>query len=163
MKILLATDGSGHSALALEQAAALAVPAGADVTVLVVSNVINLGWYGAIPHATEEPFETPTAEEAEGILAAACEAFKAKGVGCVPMRRLGNPAETILEVAEAEGVDLIVLGSHGRSGLGRFLLGSVSSQVSSHAACSVLIAKAKHDSPPPDFPAPLHLAAVQKA
>lgn len=161
MKILLATDGSDYSQLALEQAAALAVPAGAEVLVLVVSSVVNLGWAGAIPHATEAPFELPTSEESEQILARACEALRARGVACRPLRRIGMPADTILEVAEEERVDLIAMGSHGRSGLGRFLLGSVSAQVSTHARCSVLIAKAKRSEP--HYPAPLHQSSVQKA
>ncbi|MNX85580.1 putative universal stress protein [compost metagenome] len=163
MKILLATDGSEHSRLALEQAAALAAPSKGEVVALVVSNLINLGWYGAIPHATETPFEVPTSEEAEQILAGACKTLSARGVACRPLRRVGVPADTILAVAEEERVDLIVMGSHGRTGLGRFLLGSVSSQVSTHAPCSVLIAKPKLDVVSPDFPEPIHLSNVQKA
>ncbi|MNT75297.1 putative universal stress protein [compost metagenome] len=73
------------------------------------------------------------------------------------------PADTILAVAEEEHVDLIVMGSHGRTGLGRFLLGSVSSQVSTHAPCSVLIAKPRQDVASPDYPDPMHLSNVQKA
>lgn len=163
MKILLATDGSAYSQLALEKAAALGGAAGAEVVVLVVSTLVDLGWYGAIPHATEAPFEVPTAEEAEAILSRACETLAARGIACRSMRRIGVAADTILAVADEEQVDLIAMGSHGRTGLGRFLLGSVSSQVATHAGCSVLIAKARHEGPPSDQPAPLHLAKVQKA
>ncbi|HEY9900450.1 MAG TPA: universal stress protein [Pantanalinema sp.] len=162
MKILLATDGSDHSRLALEQAAAIAA-AGAEVVVLVVSSLVDLGWYGAIPHATEAPFEVPTAEEANEILARACETLQGRGVSCRSLRRIGVPADTILAVAEEEGVDLIAMGSHGRTGLGRFLLGSVSSQVSTHAGCSVLIAKSKRESHAPELPDPIHLSKIQKA
>lgn len=163
MKILLATDGSEYSQLALEQAAALAAPAEAEVLVLLVSSVVNLGWYGAIPHATESPMEVPSPEEADAVLAAACDALRDRGVACRPLRRIGVPADTILSVAEDEAVDLIAMGSHGRGGLGRFLLGSVSSQVSTHAHCSVLIAKHKREAHPDHYPEPIHLSAVQKA
>jgi nucleotide-binding universal stress UspA family protein len=54
----------------------------------------------------------------------------------------GNPKHVILDEAEHWNPDLIVLGSHGRSGLGRFLLGSVSQAVALHAPCSVEIVRA---------------------
>jgi nucleotide-binding universal stress UspA family protein len=55
--------------------------------------------------------------------------------------RTGSPAETIVEVGEKEGVDMIVIGSHGRHGAKRFFLGSVSSRVASHANVSVVLVK----------------------
>jgi nucleotide-binding universal stress UspA family protein len=53
----------------------------------------------------------------------------------------GMPKEVILEVAETWGADMIVMGSHARKGLSRFLLGSVSMSVLSHSPCSVIIVK----------------------
>jgi nucleotide-binding universal stress UspA family protein len=53
----------------------------------------------------------------------------------------GDPAQTLLRVAEQREADLIVVGSHGRSGIGRLLLGSVSENVLRHAPCSVLVVK----------------------
>ncbi len=55
--------------------------------------------------------------------------------------REGNPADEILSIADEWGAELILVGSHGKSGLDRFLLGSISSKVSQHANCGVLIAK----------------------
>jgi nucleotide-binding universal stress UspA family protein len=52
-----------------------------------------------------------------------------------------TPKELILEEAHKWGADLIVVGSHGRHGLSRFLLGSVSEAVASHASCSVEIVR----------------------
>ncbi len=54
----------------------------------------------------------------------------------------GNPKHVILDEAERWGADLIVVGSHGRRGLQRFLLGSVSQAVALHAPCSVEIVRA---------------------
>ena len=56
---------------------------------------------------------------------------------CIP--RQGDPADAILDVAEEQGADLIVVGNKGMTGAKRFLLGSVPNKVSHHAPCSVLI------------------------
>jgi nucleotide-binding universal stress UspA family protein len=64
--------------------------------------------------------------------------FLANGIAAVPC---ATPKELILEEAHKWGADLIVVGSHGRRGVNRFLLGSVSEAVASHARCSVEIAR----------------------
>lgn len=61
----------------------------------------------------------------------------------------GNPAEEILDYALTEKVDLVVMSSHGRTGLGRFFMGSVAERVVRHASCPVLVVAAEH-SPPAD-------------
>ncbi len=53
----------------------------------------------------------------------------------------GNPAEMLLEAASAWPADLIIMGSHGRTGLNKLLMGSVSSKVLDHASCSVIIVR----------------------
>ncbi len=55
--------------------------------------------------------------------------------------REGNVAEEVLQAAEEYGANLIVVGSHGKTGMQRFMIGSVSQTVSTHAKCSVLIAR----------------------
>jgi nucleotide-binding universal stress UspA family protein len=55
--------------------------------------------------------------------------------------KFGDTANEILNAAEEFGADLIMVGSHGKSAIARFLLGSVSQAVSSHSKCSVLIAR----------------------
>jgi nucleotide-binding universal stress UspA family protein len=57
----------------------------------------------------------------------------------------GTVADTILDRAVGYNADLIVLGSHGRKGLNKFLLGSVAERVAAHAPCSVEIVKVKHE------------------
>ena len=54
---------------------------------------------------------------------------------------LGDPREVILRVAQEHNADLIVVGSHGRSGIPKLLMGSVASHVVTHAPCNVLVVK----------------------
>ena len=68
-------------------------------------------------------------------LAAVAEA----GVDVETYARQGDPADAILDVAEEQGSDLIIVGNKGMTGAKRFLLGSVPNKVSHHAPCSVLI------------------------
>ncbi len=141
MKILVAIDGSGFSRLAVEQAADIAEARGGEILLLTVSSVINMGSYAAVAYMPDSTWEVPTKAQALEILEEAAAQLHARGLSARTLHRLGGISDTILEVAEHEGVDLIVVGSHGRTGLTRFLLGSVSSQVASHAPCSVLVAK----------------------
>ncbi len=141
MKILVAVDGSEFSRLAVEQAADIALATKSEVLLLTVSSVINMGSYAAVAYMPESGWEVPTKEQALEILEEAAALVKAKGITPRTLHRLGSISETILDVAEHEAVDLIVVGSHGRTGLTRFLLGSVSNQLASHAHCSVLVAK----------------------
>jgi hypothetical protein len=64
------------------------------------------------------------------------------GVAADSVVKEGNPAKAIVEAASENECDLIVLGSHGRTGLDRILMGSVSQQVIVQAKCPVLVAKA---------------------
>jgi len=141
MKILVAIDGSGFSRLAVQQAADIAEAKGAEILLLTVSSVVNMGSYAAVAYVPDSSWEVPTKAQALEILDEAEAMLFARGLKARTLHRLGGISDTILEVAEHEGVDLIVMGSHGRTGLTRFLLGSVSSQVASHAPCSVLVAK----------------------
>lgn len=141
MKILVAVDGSGFSRLAVEQAAEIAAAQKAEVLLLTVSSVVNMGSYAAVAYMPDSTWEVPTKSQAEEILEEAAALLQKHGLEARKLHRLGGISDTILEVAESEGVDLIVVGSHGRTGLTRFLLGSVSSQVATHAPCSVLVAK----------------------
>ena len=59
----------------------------------------------------------------------------------------GDPGEGIIEAAQAEGADMIVVGSHGRGTVGRFLIGSVSDHVVRNASCPVLVVRSGAPSP----------------
>jgi len=142
MKILLATDGSECSQLAARSISERPWPAGTEFRVL---SVVEL----SVP-LFRVPYFSPSAMEklradamrraenaeaaAEATLAGA--GLAASGTVAVPT---ATPKELILQDAEEWGADLIVCGSHGRRGLSRFLLGSVSAAIASHAKCSVEI------------------------
>lgn len=80
-------------------------------------------------------------EVADSVLARAAERAQEQGVKAETYASESDPAEAILEVANQVNADLIVVGNRGLSGIRRFLLGSVSTKVSAHAPCSVLIVR----------------------
>jgi nucleotide-binding universal stress UspA family protein len=81
-------------------------------------------------------------EDVMTMLEAAVKEAQGAGVTAVEMfARQGDPADAILDVAEEQRSDLIVVGNKGMTGTRRFLLGSVPNKVSHHAPCSVLIVR----------------------
>jgi len=150
MKILLATDGSDYSNLAAEELAARPLPPNSGVHIVSVYSVTSL--IAGVPEQTggwsnvwEEvaPYVRKMAEEA---VSKAAELLKEKQPGLTVSTRVieGLPKEEILQEAENIGADLIVVGSHGRGAVARFLLGSVSQAIALHAKCSVEIARKPH-------------------
>jgi phosphoglycerate kinase len=141
-RILVPVDGSKHS---LEVTRKLGFIAGAEdveITLLYVSKPpfgSDQVWIDP-----EEGKERKVEErfEAEKIFAEVNAELA--GQGLISHRQLmveGNPAEEILKCSEEIGADLIAMGSHGRTGLLRFLMGSVSRKVSDYAKCPVLIVR----------------------
>jgi nucleotide-binding universal stress UspA family protein len=115
-KILIATDGSATAAAAAARGAEIAKATGAEILLLYVG------------------------DEAAG--ASVLDRVRQDlGVEVLTKVVSGDPDDKILEVAESEGVDLIVVGNKGMTGAKRFLLGSVPNQVSHNAQCHVLIVK----------------------
>lgn len=136
-KILVAHDGSKQSLKAIKKAFEIAEKFEASVTVISVIPELYLTELMEIDRA--RIFETLTGETAKMM-----EKIRASEKGQKPLRKIirqGNPAEEILTEAEKMRADLIVTGSHGRHGAGRFLLGSVSSKIVDHAGCAVLVVK----------------------
>jgi universal stress protein A len=134
--ILLATDFSEHAVFVAERAKDLAECYHAKLSVLhVVDNLpITDSPYGPIL-----PFDVDITEQ---LIAAAQAKLEQLGEKLnIPKERrwveVGSPKAEIVRVAEAEKIDLIVLGSHSRKGLG-ILLGSTASSVILHAKCDVL-------------------------
>ena len=146
MRILLATDGSEYSKAAVDEVAERAFPRGSEVRILSVFELpsfpIAVPWAGVdFDDEIQKQAQTQArkaVKAAERKLRAGKEGAKlnisTKVVG-------GTPKQTILDEAEAFKADLIVLGSHGRGRVERFLLGSVSLAVVTHAKCSVEIVR----------------------
>ena len=80
-------------------------------------------------------------QEVEASLSDAADIAREAGVKVNTYAREGDPADAILDVAEEQKSDLVILGNKGMAGAKRFLLGSVPDKVSHHAPCSVLIVR----------------------
>jgi nucleotide-binding universal stress UspA family protein len=134
--ILYPTDFSDNSANALEVAGALARDYGARLTVLHVKQP-PITPSGVM---TPEPFESP---ELAAELRKRLDAVRptTPNVPVEHMMLTGDEATEIVRLATEEGFDLIVMGTHGRTGLGRLLMGSVAEQVLRRAPCPVLTVK----------------------
>jgi len=141
-KILVAVDGSPFAERALRSAVDLAKKYSAR---LVVVHVVLRRFYAVTPSEAGVLATTVFAKEmeAEGreILRKVEEYLKGESVGYECKLLEGVPADEIVKAAEAEKVDLIVLGSRGLTEVRAFLLGSVSDKISHHAKCPILIMK----------------------
>lgn len=150
--ILVASDGSADSLRAATLAGELARALAARVTLLAVQSeddVLPHAWAaGDYPDRTASD-STPTEDIRRMLKSRVLEVElpqTAEALGELPsqpelVHRWGHPASEICDYADEHGVDLIVVGSHGRTGIKRVLLGSVSRAVSSGANCSVVIAR----------------------
>ena len=139
--IVVGTDGSDTANEAVRQAVELSVRLGARLQIVTAYEPVP----GARPR--EEAQQAPAdlqwmvnpREDVDATLREAADAARAAGVETATYARQGDPADAILDVAEEQGADLIVVGNKGMTGARRFLLGSVPNRVSHHAPCSVLI------------------------
>jgi len=143
MKILLAIDGSKFSEWAVQAVMAQTKPNHADVRVLHVVEPIpeyadGLAWGYGLQSAGVLEEES---EQAQGLVAKAARELRDAGFQVETAVEVGDAKAVIVDAAANWRADLIVLGSHGRKGLERFLMGSVSEAVARHAPCSVQIVR----------------------
>ena len=139
--IVVGTDGSETAGEAVRQATELAKAVGASV--YLVSAFEPVGNQRLREERQQVPDDMQwmvnAREDVDTTLREAEEQIKETGVDVQTFARQGDPADAILDVAEEQNADLIVVGNKGMSGAKRFLLGSVPNKVSHHAPCSVLI------------------------
>jgi len=138
MKILVAHDGSEQADKALERAVNLALLAKGSVVVLSV--VPDLCMMEISDDDCKRMYKIMT-EESEKKLNAMKDDLSKKGVEMEAEVKFGNAAEIIVKTCNDRKVDMVVIGSHGRHGAKKFLLGSVSAKVVDHASCDVLVVK----------------------
>ncbi|MEO6576701.1 MAG: universal stress protein [Polyangiaceae bacterium] len=136
-KIIVPIDFSETSLHALDYAIELAKKLGAHVTVMHAFEMPIYGFPDGSLVATAEMVGRITDAAIAG-LAAAIDARRAAGVPLESVLRQGPPDEEIIALAKEKGADLIVLGTHGRRGLARALLGSVAEKVVRTATGPVL-------------------------
>lgn len=134
-KILVATDGTDHSRQAIELAAKLAQTFGAKLAICAV-NVAYGGPRAALVYSWEE-------EEAARVLDEAANIARSAGFSHAnPVSlRSREAAAGIVQYAEENGYDHIVVGTGDKRGMSRLMLGSVAADVSSRAHCSVTVAR----------------------
>ena len=156
MKILLAVEGSEPSERAVEAVASRPWPADTIVRVLsavqtVVPPAATL-WGDAGGNVVD--LEAELRQHAEEVAGRAARLLEAAGLGAETVTRHGDPRSVIVDEAGEWDADLIVVGSHGYTGLRRFFLGSVAQSVVSHAPCSVEVIRSKlpkaAEAAPPD-------------
>ena len=132
--ILLATDLSPSALDAALYAMELASQLGAE---LVVASVIDV----VVPVPGLGPRIDQIRAEREAAVQALVARARGAGASATYLVWQGDAGPTILSAAEAERADLIVIGTHGREGVSRLLLGSVSDHVVRHARCPVLVVR----------------------
>jgi nucleotide-binding universal stress UspA family protein len=139
--IVVGTDGSDTATQAVRRAAELAGALGAELKL--VSAYEPVSEQRLRDERRNAPEDIQWAinprEEVDATLDAAAAIAREGNVPVEAYAREGDPADAILDVAEEQNVDLIVVGNKGMTGAKRFLLGSVPNKVSHHAPCSVLI------------------------
>jgi nucleotide-binding universal stress UspA family protein len=141
MKLLIAIDGSEFSQTALSSVIARPWNPGTEVKVLHVVEPPSL-LIGREMGAYDPEFEMvwkALREQAKDLVEKAATKLTAAGFQVATELVEGDPKSQILDAAKEWHADMIVLGSHGWSGLNRFLMGSVSEGVVRHAHCSVEI------------------------
>ena len=142
-RILVAIDASEPSKVALQTAIALAKADGAALAIVTVHDELFVEG-SAAPEDFSEVATLIEIDERDGktLLEHARSAAGTAGVSDVTVRLLdGEPATNIVDAARAHRADLIVVSTHGRTGLARFFVGSVAEHVIRHAPCSVLVAR----------------------
>ncbi len=145
-KVLVPTDFSGCANYALPYAAAIARAAGAKIMcVHVVEPIVPaVGYTGLAEPMPIADISEQLEDSAERELPELAECEEFNGLDVEELIVHGDAAAEIVRVAGEHKVDLIVVSSHGRTGLGRIIFGSTAEAVVRHASCPVLVVK-----PPP--------------
>jgi nucleotide-binding universal stress UspA family protein len=143
MRILIAVDESPHAREAVRWVQNANWPAGTAVRLLssVRSDLYVTGELYAPAAAELEDLIEDDAKRVSKTLADRTAELTARGLTVDTSVARGDPRLTIVDEARAWHADLVVVGSHGRSGLSALFLGSVATHVVSHAPCSVLVIK----------------------
>jgi nucleotide-binding universal stress UspA family protein len=137
-KLLVATDGSAFSKAAVQEAIKIASACSSTLYVLLVVEI----------NAEVELWDAHSADKIEKEMRIYLEGIKARaareGVTCEVILHLGDePYKNIITEAKDRKVNTIIMGSHGRTGLTRLMMGSVVSRVIGHAPCKVLVVPIK--------------------
>jgi nucleotide-binding universal stress UspA family protein len=141
-KILLATDGSEEATLAARTAVDIADKTNSELHVVYVGEEYGYPIYAVPEYEYARTIQENLEQEVRKLLDAEVEQVKAAGGTVVGAHfGMGRPDEEIVKLAEEIGAGLIVMGSRGRGGVRRSLMGSVSDSVVRHAHCPVMVVR----------------------
>lgn len=144
-RILIATDGSELAGKGLAQGFALAKALGSEVTVITVSEPwtalgADAAGFAVTDFSLADEYERAAEKTGNDILEAARAEASAQGLACkTAYISRQYPADAILDYAAANGVELIVMASHGRRGIRRVILGSQTNEVLTRSPIPVLV------------------------
>lgn len=142
-RILVATDGTELSKKAVDKAITLARAVGAELFALKVVHLQAEGhWEGELIHerALHAKLEAQQTDLAQAVVDAVKASALAAGVQAIALTvKASSVADAVIEAAQKNACDLIVMASHGRRGLSRVLLGSETQHVLTHSQIPVLV------------------------
>ena len=143
MKILVPVDGSTHSMEALKVAIDYALTKGASISVVSVVTLIGGLEDHELSPSRREGITAALELKANDALKKACDAVAAANLSACTATIIQSVSvpDAIIEAAEKEKADLIVMGSRGMNASSRFAMGSVATQVVKYSACSVYVVK----------------------
>lgn len=140
-KVLVTLDGSSFAERVLPWVRRVSDVTGAQVLLLQVPEVPDPALYGAMADAVDE-LRAQAEINARRYVERITDQLRVAGMLVQPLVEGSRPATTILDVAEREQVDLIMLATHGRGGMDRLMVGSVADRVVHHSQCPVLLVPA---------------------
>ena len=138
-KILIPTDGSVHSACAAECGISVAKMLGAEI---VVVNVIDEVVIEQFSKGTQrETVEQELKQDGQRYIKHILDLVEKEGIKGQSLLTKGRPFEQIVHLAKELNIDLIVMGTSGRGGANKILIGSVTERVIEYSPCPVLVVK----------------------
>lgn len=138
-KIIIPTDGSDYSVRAAEYGIGIAKMLGAQVTVVYVIDEVVLDQIAKITE--RDSAERELKEDGQRYVNYVTSVAEKQGVKASSLLAKGRPFEQIVHLARGLNIDLIVMGTYGRRGAERILIGSVAERVIEYASCPVLVIK----------------------
>ncbi len=141
--IVVGTDGSATATQAVREAVELARAIGAKLELVSAYSPVSEQRLRAEKRdaPADVQWATHPRTETEALLSHAADLAREAAVEVGTHAREGDPSDAILDVAEEQNADLVIVGNKGMTGAKRFLLGSVPNKISHHAPCSVLIVR----------------------
>jgi nucleotide-binding universal stress UspA family protein len=143
MKILIGVDDSPHSRAAVDFVRQMTWPKDTTIHVLTVAQPVIATYSEAYVPAPSyvDAFNQESLRHHQETADSAERELRGAGLGTSARVLNGDPRTELVEAARSERADVLVVGSHGRTGMAKLLMGSVAAHVVAHAPCSVMVVK----------------------